>query len=110
LNKKEKKVNIIIINQIDENRNNNQNTNQNIIRRDKCDICGCRHGGECMIKKGIISKDWQDSDKARKRLQDKINQYKKNKIKLDNSTINENKARKDKSILLIISTIFFNQY
>jgi hypothetical protein len=63
-----------------------------------------------MIKKDIISKNWQDSDEARKRFQDGIDQYKKDKIKLDNSTTNENKSRKDKSILLIISATFFNQY
>jgi hypothetical protein len=57
LDKKEEKINIVIINQIDWNRNNNQNINQNINRRDKCDIYECRHDGECMIKKGVISKD-----------------------------------------------------
>jgi hypothetical protein len=60
-----------------------------------------------MIKKDIISKDWQSSDEARKRFQDRIDQYKKDKVKLDNFTINENKSRKDKSIPLIISAIFF---
>jgi hypothetical protein len=63
-----------------------------------------------MIKKDIISKDWQSSDEARKRFQDRIDQYKKDKVKLDNFTINENKSRKDKSIPLIISAIFFNQH
>jgi hypothetical protein len=57
LNKKEEKINIIIINQINWNKNNNQNTNQNTNRRDKCDIYGCRHGEECMVKKGMISKN-----------------------------------------------------
>jgi hypothetical protein len=47
----------MIINQIDWNKNNNQNTNQNINRRDKCDIYGYRHGGEYMVKKGVISKN-----------------------------------------------------
>jgi hypothetical protein len=58
LNKKEEKINIIIINQTDGNRNNNQNINQNTNRRDKCDIYRCRHDGECMIMKGVISKNW----------------------------------------------------
>jgi hypothetical protein len=58
LNKKEKKINTIIINQTDWNRNNNQNTNQNINRRDKCDIYRYRHGGECMVKKDMIFKNW----------------------------------------------------
>jgi hypothetical protein len=57
LNKKEEKINIIIINQIDGNKNNNQNINQNINRRDKYDIYECRHDGEYIIKKGIISKN-----------------------------------------------------
>jgi hypothetical protein len=57
LDKKEEKVNTIITNQIDGNRNNNQNINQNINRRDKCDIYGCRHDGECMVKKDVISKN-----------------------------------------------------
>jgi hypothetical protein len=57
LNKKEKKINTIIINQTDGNRNNNQNINQNINRRDKCDIYKCRHGGECIVKKDMISKN-----------------------------------------------------
>jgi DNA repair exonuclease SbcCD ATPase subunit len=57
LDKKEEKINIIIINQTDENRNNNQNINQNTNRRDKCDICGCRHDGEYMVKKGVIFKN-----------------------------------------------------
>jgi hypothetical protein len=61
-----------------------------------------------MVKKDVISKDWQGFDEVRKRLQDRIDQYKKDKVKLDNSIINENKSRKDKSILLIISAIFFN--
>jgi hypothetical protein len=63
-----------------------------------------------MVKKGVISKNWQDSDEARKRLQDRIDQYKKNKVKLNNSTTNENKSRKDKSTSLIVSATFFNQY
>jgi hypothetical protein len=63
-----------------------------------------------MVKKDMISKNWQNSDEARKRLQDRIDQYKKNKIKLNNSIINENKFRKDKSIPLIISVTFFDQY
>jgi hypothetical protein len=58
LDKKKEKINIVITNQIDGNRNNNQNTNQNINRRDKCDIYGCRHDEECMVKKDVISKDW----------------------------------------------------
>jgi hypothetical protein len=58
LDKKEEKINIIITNQIDGNRNNNQNTNQNTNRRDKCDIYKYRHDRECMVKKGVISKDW----------------------------------------------------
>jgi hypothetical protein len=58
LDKKEEKVNTVIINQTDGNRNNNQNINQNINRRDKYDIYGCKHGGEYMVKKGVISKDW----------------------------------------------------
>jgi hypothetical protein len=57
LNKKEEKINIIIINQTDGNRNNNQNINQNTNRRDKYDIYRYKHDGECMIKKDIISKD-----------------------------------------------------
>jgi hypothetical protein len=61
-----------------------------------------------MIKKGIILKNWQGSDEVRKRLQNRIDQYKKNKNKLDNTTINENKIRKNKSISLIILTIFFD--
>jgi hypothetical protein len=63
-----------------------------------------------MVKKDVIFKNWQGSDKIRKRLQDKIDQYKKDKIKLDNSTTNKNKFRKDKSTPLIISAIFFDQY
>jgi hypothetical protein len=63
-----------------------------------------------MVKKGVISKNWQGSDEARKRLQNKIDQYKKNKIKLDNFTTNENKIRKDKSTPLVISVIFFDQH
>jgi hypothetical protein len=58
LNKKEEKINTVIINQIDGNRNNNQNINQNTNKRDKCDIYRYRHGGECMVKKDIILKDW----------------------------------------------------
>jgi hypothetical protein len=61
-----------------------------------------------MVKKDIISKNWQSFDEARKRFQNKIDQYKKNKIKLDNSTTNKNKFRKDKSTPLIVSAIFFN--
>jgi hypothetical protein len=61
-----------------------------------------------MVKKGVIFKDWQDFDEIKKRLQDKIDQYKKNKVKLDNSTINQNKSKKDKSTSLIISVIFFD--
>jgi hypothetical protein len=61
-----------------------------------------------MVKKNIILKDWQDSDEAKKRLQNRIDQYKKNKIKLNNFTINKNKIRKDKSTPLIISAIFFD--
>jgi hypothetical protein len=68
LDKKEEKINTITINQTDGNRNNNQNINQNINRRDKCDTYRCRHDGECMVKKNMISKDWQDSDEIRKRL------------------------------------------
>jgi hypothetical protein len=63
-----------------------------------------------MIKKDVISKNWQDSDEAKKRFQNKIDQYKKNKVKLDNFTINENKSRKNKSILLIVTAIFFDQH
>jgi mRNA-degrading endonuclease RelE of RelBE toxin-antitoxin system len=57
LDKKEKKINTIIINQTDGNKNNNQDTNQSINRRDKCDTYRYRHGGEYMIKKGVISKN-----------------------------------------------------
>jgi hypothetical protein len=57
LDKKEEKINIIITNQIDGNRNNNQNTNQNTNRRDKCDIYKYRHDRECMVKKDMIPKD-----------------------------------------------------
>jgi hypothetical protein len=57
LDKKEEKINTVTINQTNWNRNNNQNTNQSTNRRDKCDIYGCRHGGECMVKKDVISKD-----------------------------------------------------
>jgi hypothetical protein len=56
-NKKEKKINIITINQTDGNRNNNQNINQNINRRDKCDTYRYRHDREYIIKKDIISKN-----------------------------------------------------
>jgi hypothetical protein len=63
-----------------------------------------------MVKKDMISKNWQNSDKARKRLQNRIDQYKKDRIKLDNSTTNENKIRKDKSTPLVISAIFFDQH
>jgi hypothetical protein len=72
LDKKEEKINTIIINQTDGNRNNNQNTNQNTNRRDKCDTYGYRHDEECMVKKGVIPKDWQGSDEVRKRLQNRI--------------------------------------
>jgi hypothetical protein len=58
LNKKEEKINIMIINQTDGNKNNNQNTNQNTNRRDKCDTYGYRHGEECMVKKDVIFKNW----------------------------------------------------
>jgi hypothetical protein len=58
----------------------------------------------------MILKDWQGSDEARKRFQNRIDQYKKDKIKLDNSTINKNKIKKNKSTLLVISAIFFNQH
>jgi hypothetical protein len=58
LNKKKEKINTVITNQIDGNRNNNQNTNQNTNRRDKCDTYKYRHGGEYMIKKDMISKNW----------------------------------------------------
>jgi hypothetical protein len=57
LDKKEEKVNTIITNQTDGNRNNNQNINQNTNRRDKCDIYRCKHGREYIIKKDIISKN-----------------------------------------------------
>jgi hypothetical protein len=63
-----------------------------------------------MVKKDMISKDWQDFDEVRKRLQNRIDQYKKNKIKLAALIINKNKFRKDKSIPLIISATFFYQY
>jgi hypothetical protein len=38
--------------------NKDRNTNQNANKRDKCGIYGYRHGGGCMIKKGVIFKDW----------------------------------------------------
>jgi hypothetical protein len=63
-----------------------------------------------MVKKGVISKDWQGSDEIRKRLQNRIDQYKKDRIKLDNFIINENKIRKYKSTPLIILVIFFDQH
>jgi hypothetical protein len=63
-----------------------------------------------MVKKDIISRNWQGSDEARKRFQNRIDQYKKDKIKLNNSTINKNKIRKNKSTSLVISAIFFDQY
>jgi hypothetical protein len=63
-----------------------------------------------MIKKDVIPKDWQGSDKVRKRFQNRIDQYKKDRIKLDNPIINKNKIRKNKSTSLIISAIFFDQY
>jgi hypothetical protein len=72
LNKKEEKINTVTTNQTDGNRNNNQNINQNTNRRDKCDIYGCRHDGECMVKKDMILKNWQNSDEAKKRLQNRI--------------------------------------
>jgi hypothetical protein len=49
LDKKEEKVNTVITNQTNWNRNNNQNINQNTNRRDKYDIYGCRHGKEYMV-------------------------------------------------------------
>jgi hypothetical protein len=61
-----------------------------------------------MIKKGVIFKDWQGSDEARKRFQHRIDQYKKDKVKLAVLTINESKPRKDKSILLVISVTFLH--
>jgi hypothetical protein len=57
LDKKEEKINTIIINQTDGNRNNNQNINQNTNRRDKYDIYRYRHDREYMIKKNVILKD-----------------------------------------------------
>jgi hypothetical protein len=57
LDKKEEKINTIITNQTDGNRNNNQNINQNTNRRDKYDTYRCRHDGEYMIKKNIILKN-----------------------------------------------------
>jgi hypothetical protein len=63
-----------------------------------------------MIKKDIILKDWQSSDEVKKRLQNKIDQYKKDRIKLDNFIINKNKIRKNKSTLLIILITFFDQH
>jgi hypothetical protein len=61
LDKKEKKINIILIYQTNRNRNNNQNinqnTNQSTNRRDKCDTYRYRHGREYMIKKNMISKN-----------------------------------------------------
>jgi hypothetical protein len=63
-----------------------------------------------MVKKDMILKDWQGSDKAKKRFQNRIDQYKKDRIKLNNFTINENKIRKDKSISLVVSAIFFDQH
>jgi hypothetical protein len=57
LNKKEEKINTVITNQTDGNRNNNQNINQNTNRRDKYDICRYRYGGEYMIKKDMILKN-----------------------------------------------------
>jgi hypothetical protein len=110
LDKKEEKINTVIINQTDWNRNNNLNINQNTNRRDKCDTYRCRHGEEYIVKKDIISKNWQNFDKARKRLQNRIDQYKKDKIKLNNSITNKNKIKKNKSTPLIISAIFFDQY
>jgi hypothetical protein len=58
----------------------------------------------------VISKDWQGSDEARKRLQNRIDQYKKDKVKLAAPTTNESKSRKDKSTPLVISATFFNQH
>jgi hypothetical protein len=57
LDKKKEKINTIITNQTDGNKNNNQNTNQNTNRRDKCDTYRYKHGKEYMIKKDIISKN-----------------------------------------------------
>jgi hypothetical protein len=57
LNKKEKKINIVITNQTNGNRNNNQNINQNTNRRDKYNIYEYRHDEKYMIKKDIISKN-----------------------------------------------------
>jgi hypothetical protein len=67
LNKKEK-INTIITNQTDGNRNNNQNTNQNTNKRDKCDTYKCKHDEEYIIKKDMIPKDWQGSEEIKKRL------------------------------------------
>jgi hypothetical protein len=72
LDKKEEKINTITTNQTNENRNNNQNINQNTNRRDKCDTYGCKHDKEYIVKKDMILKDWQGSDEARKRLQNRI--------------------------------------
>jgi hypothetical protein len=63
-----------------------------------------------MVKKDVILKDWQDSDEARKRLQNRIDQYKKDRVKLDNFITNKNKIRKNKSTLLVISDTFFDQH
>jgi hypothetical protein len=63
-----------------------------------------------MVKKNMILKNWQGSDEVRKRFQNRIDQYKKDRIKLDNFTTNKNKIRKDKSTLLIISVTFFDQH
>jgi hypothetical protein len=110
LDKKKEKINTITTNQTNGNKNNNQNINQNTNRRDKCDIYKYKHDGECIIKKDMILKNWQNSDKIKKRLQNKIDQYKKNRIKLDNPITNKNKISKHKSTPLIILTTIFDQY
>jgi hypothetical protein len=63
-----------------------------------------------MVKKSVILKDWQGFDEVRKRFQNRIDQYKKDRIKLDNPTTNENKTKKNKSISLIVSATFFDQH
>jgi hypothetical protein len=104
LDKKEEKVNAVSINQV----NRNKNTNQNANKCDKCDTCGYRHGGECMVKKGVIPKDWQGSDEARKRLQERIGQYKE-KVKSMAASTTESKSKKDKVTPLVLSAVFFIQ-
>jgi hypothetical protein len=47
-----------------------------------------------MVKKDMIFKNWQGSDEVRKRFQDRIDQYKKDKVKLNNFITNENKSKK----------------